>query len=310
MPRDQQTVPAEVAEVIAPAANALVAPAGPRPGLASRFARRRLAVLSLVVLGLVVVVSFAGGLFYPYDHTELTKDFSQGPSSEHWMGTDAIGHDLFAQVLQGTQKSLSIALLVALLATSVGVALGTMAGYYRGWIDTILSRLTDLILVVPILAVLLAAANAVSQQAGNWWMVALLLSAFLWPGVALVVRSTVLSLRERDFIQAQRAAGATDLRIIVRHIIPNAVGPILVSATLLVVTAILLESSLAFLGFGVAPPDSSLGKLVAVGQPASTNRPWLFYFPGVVLLVICLCLNFVGDGLRGALDPRSTRGRR
>jgi peptide/nickel transport system permease protein len=167
-----------------------------------------------------------------------------------------------------------------------------------------------MILVVPILAVLLAAASAVSKQASTWWAVALLLSAFLWPSVALVVRSTVLSLREQDFIQAQRAAGATDPRIIVRHVIPNAIGPIMVSATLLVVTAILLESSLAFLGFGAAPPDTSLGKLVAIGQPASTNRPWLFYFPGMVLLTICLSLNFIGDGLRSALDPRRSDGGR
>lgn len=282
----------------------------PRARLWRRFARNRSSVASLVVLGLILAVTLAGDLVWPYDHTELTKDFSQGPSATHWMGTDAIGHDLFAQVLHGTQQSLRIAALVAVVATSIGVLLGTTAGYYRGWTDTVLSRLTDLILVVPILAVLLAAANAVSRQASTWWAVALLLSAFLWPSVALVVRSTVLSLRELDFIQAQRAAGATDLRIIVRHIIPNTVGPILVSATLLVVTAILLESSLAFLGFGAAPPDTSLGKLVAIGQPASTNRPWLFYFPGGVLLVTCLCLNFIGDGLRTALDPRSTGGHR
>lgn len=274
-----------------------------------RFARHRAAMVSSVVLGVVFAASLLGGLIAPYGFDELTADYSQAPSSDHWMGTDAIGHDVFSQVLRGAQKSIQIALVVALLATFVGVVVGTAAGYYRGWVDALLSRLTDLVLVVPVLAVLLAAANSVSQRGGNWLLVALLIAAFLWPTVALVVRSTVLGLREQDFIQAQVAIGASDLRIITRHLIPNAIGPIAVAATLLVVTAILLESSLAFLGFGVSPPDTSLGKLVAVGQAASTTRPWLFYFPGVVLLTICLCVNFIGDGLRDAFDPRSSAAR-
>lgn len=272
---------------------------------ARRFLRHHIAMASLIVITLVFGGALLGGRIAPYDFDELTGSYSQPPSWQHPMGTDAIGHDLFSQVLRGSEKSIQIALLVAGLATAIGVVVGTCAGYYRGWVDTLLSRLTDLVLVVPVLAVLLAAANSVSRSGGNWFAVALLIAAFLWPIVALVTRSTVLGLREKDFIEAQVAIGASDLRIIVRHLIPNAVGPIVVSATLLVVTAILLESSLAFLGFGVSPPDTSLGKLVAVGQAASTTRPWLFYFPGAVLLVICLCVNFIGDGLRDAFDPKS-----
>lgn len=274
-----------------------------------RFVRHRAAMAGAVLLVLVFGASLIGPHFTPYGFAELTEDYSQPPSAEHWMGTDAIGHDLLSQVLRASQKSIQIALVVAALSTFIGVLIGTVAGYYRGWVDTLLSRMTDLVLVVPVLAVLLAAANSISQRGGNWFLVAILIALFLWPTVALVVRSTVLSLREQDFVQAQVAIGASDVRIIVKHLIPNAVGPIAVSATLLVVTAILLESSLAFLGFGIAPPDTSLGKLVAVGQTASSSRPWLFYFPGVVLLVICLCVNFVGDGLRDAFDTRRSGGR-
>lgn len=274
-----------------------------------RFVRHRAATISAVLLVLVFTASVVGPHLTPYEYDELTSDYSQPPSAAHWMGTDAVGHDLLSQVLHASQKSIQIALVVAALSTFIGVLVGTVAGYYRGWVDTLLSRMTDLVLVVPVLAVLLAAANTVSQRGGNWFLVAVLIAAFLWPAVALVVRSTVLSLREQDFVQAQVAIGSSDARIIIRHLIPNAIGPIAVSATLLVVTAILLESSLAFLGFGIAPPDTSLGKLVAVGQAASSNRPWLFYFPGVILLVICLCVNFIGDGLRDAFDTKRSGGR-
>lgn len=274
-----------------------------------RFVRHRAAIVSLVLLGLVFAASLVGPYITPYGFAELTPDYSQPPSAEHWMGTDAIGHDLLSQIMRASQKSIQIALVVATLSTLIGVFIGTVAGYYRGWVDTLLSRMTDLVLVIPVLAVLLAAANSISQRGGNWFLVAVLIAVFLWPSVALVVRSTVLSLREQDFVQAQVAIGASDVRIIVRHLIPNAIGPIAVSATLLVVTAILLESSLAFLGFGIAPPDTSLGKLVAVGQAASSSRPWLFYFPGLILLVICLCVNFIGDGLRDAFDAKRPGGR-
>ena len=277
---------------------------GKRTGVWRRFRRNRIAMASAVLLTLIFAITFVGPLLYPYGYEEISPDYSRAPSATHWMGTDAIGHDLFAQVMRGAQKSIQIALMVAVVSTFVGVVLGTLAGYYRGWVDVVVARATDLILVLPILAILLAAANSIRNTAGNWWMVALLLAAFLWPPIALVTRSTVLTLREREFIEAQVEIGSSDLRIIVRHVIPNAIGPVLVSATLLVVTAILLESSLAFLGFGVSPPDTSLGKLVASGVAASNSRPWLFYFPGLVLLLIALCINFIGDGLRQAFDTR------
>lgn len=274
-----------------------------------RFVRHRAAMVSLILLILIFTAALLGGRIAPYGFDELTGTYSQPPSWEHPMGTDAIGHDLFSQVLRGAQKSIQVALFVAALSTLIGLTVGTIAGYYRGWIDIVLSRITDFVLVVPVLAVMMAAANALSHVRGNWMLIALLISVVVWPAVALVVRGSVLSLREQDFVQAAKAIGMSDLRIIVRHLVPNLIGPVVVSATLVVVSAILLESSLAFLGFGVSPPDTSLGKLVAVGQSASTTRPWLFYGPGLVLLLICLCANFVGDGLRDAFDPRQSRRR-
>lgn len=274
-----------------------------------RFLRHRLAMVSLGILILLMTVSLLGGKIAPYGFDELTGDYSQGPSLDHLMGTDAIGHDLFSQVLRGAQKSVQVALVVAFVSTAIGVLLGALAGYFRGWLDVIISRLTDLVLTIPVLVLLIVMAARFREQRNNWLAIALLISFVIWTQVARVVRGIFLSLREKEFVEAARAIGASSGRIILRHMLPNAVGPIIVSATLTVAAAILLETALAFLGLGISPPDTSLGKLVAVGQGASSTRPWLFYFPGAVLLVICLCVNFVGDGLRDAFDPQQDRVR-
>jgi ABC-type dipeptide/oligopeptide/nickel transport system permease subunit len=274
-----------------------------------RFLHHRLAMFALVVLLLVMGTSLLGGRIAPYRFDELTSDYSQPPSFDHLMGTDAIGHDLFSQVLRGAQKSVQVALLVALLSTTIGVILGALAGYFRGWIDFVISRLTDLVLTVPVILILLVLASEFRDQRNNWMAIAVIIAVVSWPSVARVVRGIFLSLREKEFVEAARAIGAPSRRIIFRHMLPNAVGPIVVSATLTVALAILLETALAFLGLGVSAPDTSLGKLVDAGKGATLHRPWLFYFPGAVLLVICLCVNFVGDGLRDAFDPQQSRVR-
>lgn len=274
---------------------------------ARRFFRHRLAMASLTILVVLILGSLLGGRIAPYKFDELTGAYSQPPSWDHLMGTDGIGHDLFSQVLRGAQKSVQVALMVATLSTIIGVVLGALAGYYRGWVDAVISRLTDLVLTIPIIAILLVVAAKFRDQRNNWVAISILISLVIWTSIGRVVRGIFLSLREKEFVEAARAVGAPSRRIIFRHMLPNAVGPIIVSATLTVAVAILLETALSFLGFGVSPPDTSLGKLVAVGQGASQTRPWLFYFPGAVLLVICLCVNFVGDGLRDALDPQQNR---
>ncbi len=274
-----------------------------------RFVRHKLALTSLVVLAVLVAASFLGGVLARHDYAELTDDFSSSPSLEHWFGTDAIGHDTFAQVLRGARRSLLVAFLVAGLSTAFGAVVGALAGYYRGAVDLVLMRFTDLFLTIPTLAVLLVVASRFRGESGNWLSISFVIAAFAWMPLARILRGVFLSLREREFVEAARALGASDGRIIVRHLLPNSLGPIIVNATLLVGAAIVIETALSFLGFGIAPPDTSLGRLVAEGAVASRTRWWLFYLPGLYLVLISLCINFVGDGLRDAMDPRGTRVR-
>ena len=276
----------------------------------SRFLQHKLAVASLVVLVVLVVVSLIGGRIWKYGYEELTDSLSEGPSWEHPMGTDAIGHDAFAQVLRGAQRSVQVALVVGLLSTAFGALVGALAGFYRGWLDTILMRVTDLFLVIPSIALFALLGRRVSTGGGSSWVfIALIIAAVSWMSIARVVRGVFLSLREKEFVEAARALGASNGRIIRRHLLPNAVGPIIVNATVSVAVAILIESALSYLGLGIKPPDTSLGLLVASGQQAATTRPWLFYFPGLFIILIALCVNFLGDGLRDAFDPTQQRVR-
>jgi ABC-type dipeptide/oligopeptide/nickel transport system permease subunit len=272
-----------------------------------KFLRHRLAVASLVVIALVVLLAFAGPLVWKYSITDYTTDYSRPPSLDHPFGTDTQGRDWFAFVLRGLQQSIKIALCIAVVAAVGGTLWGGISGYYRGLSDSILMRFADLILTVPALA--LAAALAANSR-GAWWMIALILGGLSAPYVARVVRGVVLSLREQEFVEAARALGASDTRIILRHLVPNALPVIIVNATILVALGILGETALSFIGFGVQSPDTSLGLLVVDAQQAVNTRPWLFYFPGLFIILIALTINFIGDGLRDALDPRQTRQRR
>ncbi len=275
----------------------------PLPVVLRRFVRDRLAIAGLVGLVVIVLAVALGGRLWRYGYAEITDDVASSPSWRHPMGTDAVtGHDLLAQVLRGSQRSLQVALLVALVSTAVGVAIGAAAGYARGVLDTVLMRLTDVVLIVPVIAVLAVLAG--SARTRSWVFVGLILAALTWPRKARLVRATFVSLREQAFVEAARAAGAGGLRVIWRHLLPNAAAPIIVAATLSVASAILGEAALSFLGLGISPPDTSLGRLVATGQPAVTTRPWLFYFPGLTIAVMVLSVNFVGEALRRALDPR------
>ena len=274
-----------------------------------RFLAHKLAVGSLVVFLIVVVASLIGGRFWKYGYADITPEFSSPPSLKHPMGTDSIGHDSMAQILRGAQKSVQVALMVALLATSFGTLIGALAGYYRSWVDSALMRFTDLVLTIPAIALLAVLAANVPEQAGNWFFVGLILAALQWTYIARVVRGQFLSLREKEFVEAARALGASDARIMFRHLLPNATGSIIVNATITVAVAILLETALSYLGLGIQPPDTSLGLLISDGQQAATTRPWLFWFPGIFIVIIALTVNFIGDGLRDAFDPTQTRVR-
>lgn len=274
---------------------------------ARRFLHHRLAVVALAVLLLLVLLSVVGGALWKYSYGQITNQFSTGPSLGHPFGTDQIGHDLFAEVLQAIKTSLEASVLVAVLSTVVGTVVGALAGYYGKLADAALMRFTDLVLTVPVLAILLVLANLLSKAAGNAFWLAIILASVLWTVLARLVRGTFLALRRHDYVEAARALGASDARIMFRHMLPNALGPIIVNATLTVANAILIESALSFLGLGIQAPNVSLGLLISQGQGAAVTQPWLFAFPAAVLILIVLCVNFVGDGLRDAVDP--TQGR-
>jgi peptide/nickel transport system permease protein len=268
-----------------------------------RFLHHRLALVGVGTFVFLLLLSTVGGHLWHYSHAQITGQFGTGPSLQHPFGTDTIGHDLFAQVLSGTATSVQTAVVVAVIATVLGTVIGAAAGYYGRLADAALMRFTDLILVVPVLAVLAVLAAGVSSLASNWFVIALVLAALFWTYLARLVRGTFLSLREREFVEAEWAIGASDRRIILRHLIPNAIGPIVVNATLTVANAMLIEAALSFLGLGIQPPAVSLGSLISSGQGDATVLPWLFYFPSLFLVALILSVNFIGDGLRDALDP-------
>ena len=230
--------------------------------------------------------------------------FAWGP---HPFGQDDVGRDFFALVMRGTQISLMIALLVGLIATAIGVLVGATAGYFRGTAENVLMRITDVIITIPLL--IIAAVLARNVQGLGPIAIAVVIGLIYWTTLGRLVRGEFLSLREKEFVEAARAMGASSSRIIFRHILPNALGTIIVSATLTVSAAILLETSLSFLGLGVQPPDTSLGLLISAYQSSFATRPWLFWWPAVFIVVIALSVNFIGDGLRDAFDPKQTRVR-
>ena len=272
-----------------------------------RFLRHRIAVVSVVVFILLVLFAFVGPLLWQYDYINYTNDLSQPPTLKHPFGTDSTGFDQFAVVMRGTAQSLKVAFIIGFVGTAIGALWGVIAGYVGGAFDSSLMRLADLVLTIPALA--LAAALGRSGG-GTLLLIGLILAAVSAPYVARVVRGVVLSLREREFIEASRALGASHWRIMLRHLLPNTVPVLLVNATLLIAQGILAETALSYVGFGIQPPDTSLGVLITTAQGALDSRPWLFYFPGIFIILIALSVNFIGDGLRDALDPRQTRERR
>jgi len=270
-----------------------------------RFFRHKLAVASLFVLILVTLVAIFAGQIAPYGYDEFDfENIVTPPTTEGWhlFGTDQLGRDYLSRVIFGLRTSLWVAFLVASIATVLGTIVGSVAGYYGGIIDNILMRLVDLILVVPFLAVLLVLSAYLGQ--GKPIRVGIIVALLIWVGLARIVRGVFLSLREKEFVEAARAAGAGDMRIMFRHMLPSTVGPIVVTMTLLIATAILLEAALSFLGFGVQPPTPALGKLIGEGAGEGFSSWWLVTFPGIVIVTIALAVNFIGDGLRDALDPQ------
>jgi peptide/nickel transport system permease protein len=264
---------------------------------------------SLIVLIIVFGAGIFANLIAPYSFATIDLLNILHPpttAAQHYFGTDEIGRDEFSRVIWGIRTSLEVGVFVALVSSIMGLIIGAIAGYYRGWADNLLMRFTDLVLTLPVLAILLTASKLLG--AGNQWRVSIILAFFFWTTLARIVRGIFLSLREKEYVEAAKAAGSGDVRIMFRHMLPNTLGPVIVNGTLAVATAILTESALSFLGFGIKPPTPSLGVLVSDGQ-ANPNQWWLTIFPGLTIVLVVLCINFVGDGLRDALDPTQQRVR-
>jgi peptide/nickel transport system permease protein len=272
-----------------------------------RFRRHKLAIASLVTLVVIGLATLLAGVLSPYEYSEQHLDqILQGPSAEHLLGTDQLGRDELTRLLYGGRISLLVGLGVALVSGVIGTLVGVAAGYYGGRLDNAVMRLTDLFLSIPLLVLLIIASRATG---GSIRDIVLVLSLALWMFLARIVRGLFLSLREKEFVEAARSIGASNRRIIFRHMLPNALGVIIVSITLTVAIAILTESLLSFLGFGIQPPTPTWGNMLEDGRPQMTYAAWLVWFPGLAILITVMCVNFLGDGLRDALDPTQRRVR-
>lgn len=272
-----------------------------------RFMRNKLAVFGLVTLTLIFLMAFFGPYLSKHKWDEL--DFMyllQPPSREHWFGTTQIGGDVFALTMRGLQKSLIIGLLVALFSTGIAAMVGAFAGYLGGRVDRAMMWLVDLLLVLP--SFLLIAIMSPLYRGKTWLVFVVLLAAFGWMVTSRIVRGMAMSLRERDFIRAARYMGAPTRTIVFRHLIPNVASILIISATLDVGGTILSETGLSYLGFGIQPPDVSLGSLIADGTNSALTYPWLFCFAGGALVLTVLSVSFIGDGLRDAFDPGAATG--
>ncbi|TQM09215.1 ABC transporter permease [Pseudonocardia kunmingensis] len=275
-----------------------------------RFVAHRLAMASLLVFVLITLVSLLAPWLAPYTYDELDlQNVNLPPTFQDWhlFGTDKVGRDYFSRVLYGTQTSVLVAVLVAILSTVIGTVVGAVSAFYSGVVDNVLMRIVDFVLTLPFLAVVLVVAAYLGG--GSPVRVAVILGLLMWTTIARIVRAQCLPLREVDYVQAARVSGAGDLRIIFRHMVPNTMGAIIVNATLVVAQAILLESTLSYLGFGIDPPTPALGQLISAGQGSMLTQWWLVAVPGMMIVVLSLAINFVGDGLRDALDPSAPTGR-
>jgi peptide/nickel transport system permease protein len=273
-----------------------------------RFLRNRGAVVGLAVLALLVLFALFGSLLTTYTYTDVDfANLSSPPSSEHLFGTNGAGNDTYAQAVHGLQRSLVIALVVSALTTLIAAFVGAAAAYLRGLAERIILAVIHFLLVVPAFLIL----ALVSQRAhGDWPVLILVLTVFGWMFSARVVWSLTTSLREREFVQAARYMGVGSTRIVVRHLIPNIGSLLIVSFTLGVVATVQSETALSFIGFGVQPPDVSLGTMLSDGANTVSSAPWLFYFPAGLVTLLTVSMALIGDGLRDALDPTSRSGGR
>jgi peptide/nickel transport system permease protein len=269
-----------------------------------RFRRHRLAMIALVVFGVICLSALFAPVIerYPPDAISLRDKFTP-PSAEHWLGTDRLGRDVWSRTIHGGRVSLAVGLTAALISTMIGLLFGAVSGYYGGWADMLVMRLTDVFLTFPPIIIMLAIAAFVGQSIAN---VILIIGLLSWPTTARLVRGQVLSVREEQFVLASRSLGAKNSRLINLHVLPNTIAPLLAEVTFAVGAAILTEAGLSFLGLGVPQPTPSWGNMLEAARSLDIleNGPWMWVPPAIMTLLTILCINFIGDGVRDAIDPR------
>lgn len=281
-----------------------------------RLKRHRLGMMGLFLLVLIFGLGYLAPLIAPYSPTDIDLLEQWGPPTfAHPLGSDELGRDILSRLLYASRVTLSVSLVATVLATLIGVPLGALAGYWRGWFETVVMRAADVMLALPTLLLLLVFSRMLREMSGiktlfgaeNVSIVVMvaILTLFGWMNVCRLVHGAVLQLRERDFVEATRALGASSSRILLRHLIPNVIAPIIVAATLGFGGRIILESTLSFLGLGISPPYPSLGNMLSEAQGYMLRNPWLAMYPGIIIFLTVLAINFLGDALRDALDPRS-----
>jgi peptide/nickel transport system permease protein len=284
-----------------------------------RFRKHKLAVGGMVTISLIALACFLAPLYAPYDPIrDLSRDENgqilrnNPPSMQHFMGTDSIGRDVFTRLLYAGRISLSVAFIVTILATVIGVVVGSLSGYYGGWIDEGIQRFVEFLITIPLLPLLLAFSAllrgitipGLPPEWSSAAIITIILILFGWMSASILIRGMVLSLRNQEFTEAAKALGLGSLGIITRHMIPNSLAPIIVSATLSLGGVIVLESALSFLGFGIQPPVPTWGNMLNEYQNEMWTQPAKVFYPGLVIFICVLAFNYIGDGLRDAMDPR------
>ncbi|MNO55594.1 Glutathione transport system permease protein GsiD [compost metagenome] len=271
-----------------------------------RFRKHKLAVAGLFVIGFLTLCAIFAPFLTPYDPTTVTESFGASPSMQHWLGTDQVGRDQLTRLLYAARVSLAVGIGAILISAIIGTVLGLVSGYFGGWVDHVIMRLTDIFMSFPYIMLILVVASIVGPGLVN---IILILGVLGWPGVARLVRGNVLSVKESDYVKAGYVLGFGHIRMLFSHILPNVIAPILVYATSGVAGAILDEAALSFLGLGVQPPTPSWGNMLSSAQSLTvlTSQPWLWLPPGLMIVLTVLSINFVGDALRDALDPKNNK---
>lgn len=271
-----------------------------------RFTRHRLAMTGLVLLGVLVVLAIAAPLITKYPPNQINlAEVAQPPSAAHWLGTDPVGRDIWSRVVYGGRVSLTVGLVATLITTLAGVVIGALSGFYHGsWLDTLLMRFTDVVMTFPPIVIILV---LVSITGPGMWNIIFIMGLLGWPGVARLLRAEFLRLRQVEFVEAARALGVRPGAIMFRHLLINAIAPVLVNASFSMALYILTEAGLSFLGLGVPPPTPSWGNMLNAARVLKVleSQTWMWIPPGVFVVISVLSINAIGDGLRDALDPRS-----